>query len=267
MEYSEHLYKSAVLTSDINLKCCGIRTDALNHRFGPAARENYFLILLKRGSGKLYVNKCEFELREGMIFVCFPNIATAYQADAGCVWDISWLSVDGESLAPLLELIGITPENPTAVPTGFKDLSEILARIYDLQGDTIKNSFKTQGLVYSFFASLLPEGIISDDEEDYISQAVRYMKHNIDKDISVKEIAAYVGLERVYFSKLFKKRTGLAPKDMLTKYRMEKALYFMETTNLSVCEIARSVGYTDSLYFSRAFKKHFGACPTKYTKK
>ncbi len=266
MEYSEHLYKSTLLTSDISLKCCGRRRAALNHRFGPAARENCFLILLERGEGRLTVNKRSFDLRSGMLFVCFPGVVTSYEAEAGSVWDISWVGLNGDNIQPLLERAGIDTDSPAALPEHFEDMVKILSRIYELQADTVKNTVEAQGLVYSFFASLIPQGLALDGKEDYTSRAVRYMKHNIDREIDISEIADYVGLERVYFSKLFKKKTGLSPKDMLTKYRMEKAVYFMETTSLSVSEAARSVGYTDPLYFSRAFKRYFGVCPTEYIK-
>ncbi len=266
MEYSENLYKNTVLTSDISLKCCGRRLNALNHHFGPLARENCFIILLKRGSGRLTVNKRVFALKEGMLFVCFPETVTSYSADTGSIWDICWIGINGTNLLAFLAYVGITTENPLKTPKDFQHMEEIMSRIYTLHGESIKHNAEALALVYSFLASLIPEDLKEESESDHISRAIRYMKHNFDRDIEIFEIADHVGLERVYFSKLFKKSTGLSPKDMLTKHRMEKAVYYMDTKRLPINEIARSVGYDDPLYFSRAFKKYFGICPTEYMK-
>ena len=85
-------------------------------------------------------------------------------------------------------------------------------------------------------------------------------------NITVESIAKYVNLERTYFSVLFKKHTGISPKQYLLNYRMKIAAELLTKNSSSVSVIANSVGYTDIYNFSRMFKKHFGVAPRTYKK-
>ena len=70
-----------------------------------------------------------------------------------------------------------------------------------------------------------------------------------------------------YLRKIFKRETGQTPLEYMTRLRMKKAermLSGMPDMDFSVAEIAALCGYDNPLYFSRVFKKHFGASPTAY---
>jgi YesN/AraC family two-component response regulator len=68
-------------------------------------------------------------------------------------------------------------------------------------------------------------------------------------------------------SKLFKQETGESPINYLIKIRMEKAKELLVKEELSVKEIANSVGYQDAYHFSKLFKKYTGNSPSDYIKK
>lgn len=70
-----------------------------------------------------------------------------------------------------------------------------------------------------------------------------------------------------YMSKLFKQETGESPINYLIKIRMEKAKELLVKEELSVKEIANSVGYQDAYHFSKLFKKYTGNSPSDYIKK
>ena len=65
---------------------------------------------------------------------------------------------------------------------------------------------------------------------------------------------------------MFKKEVGVNFIDYLTKERIDNAKYLIRNTNKSVKQISRDVGYNDSNYFSRVFKKHSGYSPSAYKK-
>ena len=56
----------------------------------------------------------------------------------------------------------------------------------------------------------------------------------------------------------------MAPTQYLRKLRMERALELLETSLLSIKEIAAKVGYNDSSHFMREFKKSYGSTPSQY---
>ena len=97
-----------------------------------------------------------------------------------------------------------------------------------------------------------------------IEAAVRYIREHYQEDISLADIAEHVGLNENYFSNLFKMSTG----ENLTKYinrvRIEKAMDYLEHTNLKVYEIGEMVGYNNTTYFSTMFKKITGQSVSEF---
>jgi len=97
-----------------------------------------------------------------------------------------------------------------------------------------------------------------------ISRAVEYIKDNFAKDISIDEIAEYIGISNNYFSLLFKQEMGVNFVDFLTSYRIEMAKKLLANKEFKVYEIGEKVGYSNSKYFSQVFKKITGMSPADY---
>lgn len=98
-----------------------------------------------------------------------------------------------------------------------------------------------------------------------ITKAKKYIEDNYsDPCISLNSIAEYVYLNPAYFSKLFKRETGITYMDFLTCFRMEKARYFLLETNSKVSDIGVAVGYPNPQYFATLFRKITGRTPVEY---
>ncbi len=265
MDFSERIHPRSQGTEGLRLHFCGRRLDAPDHRFGPAAREHYWLIYLEKGEGEFTLNRRTFPLRAGMVYVCFPHASVSYSATLGSVWTIRWVSLDGEVLPKLLSSMGITMENPVITPAEPDKIRDVYAALYQVtEGDTLQDRLRCMELVYALLGTLSAGVEEKHTEPDYVDRALHYMEYNYDRELTIEELAAYVNLERGYFSKLFRARMDTSPKRWLTSYRMEKAARLLKETGLTVGEIALSVGYGDALYFSRLFHKTYGVCPRAY---
>jgi two-component system, response regulator YesN len=108
------------------------------------------------------------------------------------------------------------------------------------------------------------ENSYTHDVSSMIKQAIRYMKDNHQKGISLDEIAKYCNFSRFHFSHRFKKEVGLSVMDFFNKLRIDKSLFYLEMTDFTVQEISNQVGFTDSSYFSRIFKKYIKSSPSEY---
>ncbi len=103
-------------------------------------------------------------------------------------------------------------------------------------------------------------------EADYIDKAIHCIRSEYMRDLTVRELADRLNLDRSYFSGLFRKRTGSSPGRYLMTFRLEKAAELMVEHGERASTAALSVGYTDLFHFSKAFKKHFGLSPREYIK-
>lgn len=85
-----------------------------------------------------------------------------------------------------------------------------------------------------------------------------FIKKNLGKDLSNKVLANVANVSEDYVGQYFKMLTGINPQDFIEYQRMEMAVNLLRTSKRSVREIAKSVGYKDTAYFCRRFKRMFG---------
>ena len=85
-----------------------------------------------------------------------------------------------------------------------------------------------------------------------------------DPGLSIKEISSYAHLSTSYICTLFKNETGMTLNQFITEYRMERARDLLDDPRNKIVEVAGTVGYNDSNYFSKTFRKAFGISPSEY---
>jgi YesN/AraC family two-component response regulator len=104
-------------------------------------------------------------------------------------------------------------------------------------------------------------------DNDPIEEVLKYIKRNHAQKIALEDVCKHFGYSRSYISHVFKKRTGQSFREYLTKLRLDDAESLLKYSNLTVTEIALSVGFSDSTYFSNVFKANVGISPSAYRKK
>lgn len=102
------------------------------------------------------------------------------------------------------------------------------------------------------------------DAKNKIKMSVRYLEKHYYNDISVNQLAELYDMTPNYFSSLLKKEIGQSAVNYITNLRISKAKELLKNTDKSVVEIAELIGYNDSNYFFRVFKKNTGVTPHQY---
>ncbi len=97
-----------------------------------------------------------------------------------------------------------------------------------------------------------------------IMKVINYVDANFDKDLSVKQLSNQFGLTPNYLSQIFKKETGENFAVYLNKLRIKRSCELLKSSNIKIYEIGRLVGYNDSQYFYRVFKKYVNQTPIEY---
>lgn len=120
-------------------------------------------------------------------------------------------------------------------------------------------------------SSYLMVGLSNSGFSDPVEQ-IRYaiMHGYTQPDFALDEAIRALPFHYDYLRKLFKKEVGVTPLEYMTGLRMKKAESMLSSAlsrDYSVAEIAELCGYSDPLYFSRVFNKHFGCSPSSFAKK
>lgn len=96
------------------------------------------------------------------------------------------------------------------------------------------------------------------------SDIIDYIENNIEKNIKISDIAAHFGYNEKYLSHLFAEITGTTLKKFILSRKIDAANFMLADSNKAILDIAKSLGFSDSHNFSRAYKKMTGLTPSEY---
>ncbi len=108
---------------------------------------------------------------------------------------------------------------------------------------------------------------LSIGSNNLIKKSMDYMKNNLEKPLTLSEIADYVSLSPVYFHNCFKTAVGKTPHEFLNEQRIKRAANLLLSKDWNLAEIAYECGFSSQSYFSYAFKKAMNMTPRQYVKK
>ncbi|MBP1991400.1 helix-turn-helix domain-containing protein [Paenibacillus eucommiae] len=97
-----------------------------------------------------------------------------------------------------------------------------------------------------------------------MSKIIAFIEGNYDKDISLVDAADVVGLNPSYVSRLIKNHTTKSFTDYVTEKRMSEAEHLLKTTSSKLDTISQQVGYQNTYYFIKVFRKHYGTTPARF---
>ncbi len=238
-----------------------------NHSWGPGVRSHYVIHYVVSGKGVFYCGTNKFCLKKGQMFVIFPGTIVKYQADESDPWHYIWTDFNGEEAAGILQLMGITYKSPVKEVNNGTDLVELVRQMPPERTADMSDNLKFSAKLYEFMSLLVKDNCRRHNtESDYFETAARYIRAHYYEQITVESIAGCVSVSRKYLYAIFKNVLGISPKDYIINYRVEKAKEFLKDETLSVGSVAYSVGYDDSLNFSKMFKSKTGVSPSEYRK-
>jgi two-component system response regulator YesN len=124
------------------------------------------------------------------------------------------------------------------------------------------------------YLDILSEGmahVMTLRRQDWRSVVVRkvqeYIKANLDKRLSLSDVASVFGFSENYLSSLFAKYGDMGFVEYTTEVKMDKAKEMLRLGTYKVYEIAGALGFENAFYFSKVFKKHEGLSPRDYVQK
>lgn len=246
------------------VNCSGVC--AFDSPFKNAAaqgRHDYYLMYLAHGQLNIQVDQISYALNAGELIIYPPERFYAYQYAAAERMAYLWVHFTGSAVETTLSRRSLE----TAKVYRLKQTEEIEADF-----EAIQRLFIAQPLYYLEEASSRLDMLLthvgrsvrqSDAEpsRDRLLTSLNYLNRHYADPIVLSSLASMEYLSVSRYSALFRLLMGVSPQKYLIELRLKNAREMLASTDLSVSEIARSVGYDDPLYFSRLFRKHFGIPP------
>ncbi len=223
--------------------------------------EEWELIYCTSGTGRFEFEDMTLEYSSGDIVIIPPKVPHTNRSEEG--FTNIHLNIS-EAALPFKEPLMITDDTEGHILGSFKDAfyffnCEIESRhqIVSALGNLIVN------YVTAFHSSKPLRGIVDEIKSNIM--------HNFtDCDYQLEKYLHSIAFSYDYLRKIFKSEMGMTPHGYLTYLRVqmaEKLLCSYGIGELNISEIAYVCGYSDSLYFSRVFKKNFGCSPKQYAEK
>jgi AraC-like DNA-binding protein len=147
---------------------------------------------------------------------------------------------------------------------------DLLEKAYSTLKDPPSHPDEINTLLKPLIQMLKLAFILGDFKEKELPEPLRcaleYIRKNKNESITTNDVCSAVGLCRATITSLFKSHLKMTVKDYLTKLRIQDSKELLSHSELSVTEIAYTVGYGDSNHFSVLFKKQTGCTPLEYRK-
>ncbi|MGN7471093.1 helix-turn-helix domain-containing protein [Brevibacillus sp. SAFN-007a] len=102
--------------------------------------------------------------------------------------------------------------------------------------------------------------------QSLVDKAIRLIEEQFSEKMTLHALASQVGCQERQLQRLFKAALAVGPMEYLLRVRVEKAKELLLKLNVPLMHIAESVGFSDSYYFSRLFKKYVGISPSQFRK-
>lgn len=141
-------------------------------------------------------------------------------------------------------------------------------RVLELKINNLINFKETLKHQYGRFLSLEPNDlVIKDLDSEFIAKLRGIVIANIaDPDFGVNQMAFQIGISVSVLYRKVRSLTGITVNDFMKSIRLKSALQLLESGMYNVSEVATSVGFEDSKYFSKEFRKVYGKTPTEVRK-
>lgn len=257
-------------TDDLYLVHCGHQICTPGYTFHHKTRKDYHLHFVLEGKGIFSFNGKEYRLEKNDIFALLPDTDFYYAADEKEPWTYFWIALNGNIVEQNLQHFGINKETPVIhsnVPV--KNYFPYITRLLHYHELTRSNNLMRIAIVYEFLADLMhaqnrnPGAGYHYPKESYYKYALNYINAKY-AEVSVKDVAEYIGITSQYLANIFKEMSDTTPKQYIMDKRMKKAESLLKSSELQIQEIASAVGYKDPLTFSKVYKNYFGVSPTSH---
>lgn len=230
------------------------------------SHKNFFLTYVRSGT-IYYETSQQFAAEQGQVALVDCRKPHRFYTKGPA--EAMWIHFDGANAAAFFDQItAFRGGKQSFRPAPDGRIEQEMAQIISgLRSATI-SEVECSKCIYRILCALLfpasaKKNVIGNDA---ISEAIGYIDRHLFEQLSVNQVASKVNLSASHFSRLFRSTTGFSPHEYIMLHRIDEAKALLQSTSLSVKEIAFRVGYRSEVNFIIAFTDKTGMSPTQFRK-
>lgn len=263
------------LLTGLYITAMGYYPRAENHfRKRKSPIDDFVLIYCIDGEGWFESYGERHQVSANSFFILPAGTPHAYGASSSMPWTIYWIHFQG-SMA--LEYASLPEKVCRILPScnsRMRERNDLFEEIFSaIDNGFSPDSFRyASALFHHYLATLkyIPVyrgASVGDETENVVDATIHFLKENVEKCLSLKQMADYSGLSSSYLSAVFRKRTGYAPLTYFNHLKIRHACRLLTETDMKMNTICHKVGISDPYYFSRLFSKVMGMSPSEYRRR
>lgn len=256
------------LSSDCYPSALGYYPHASGHGMERERHDDNLLIYCIDGEGTLEAHNSSTGVRGGDLMLLPANTPHFYQSSSDDPWSIYWCHFSGERSSDYVNLIAnngslvFSMSNRLKLIRDFQSLLSVRETGYrELPFIHAANLLKQ---MLSFIALQRRHSQHSGSSGFNLQHIEETMRANLDKALTLDDLAAACNLSKYHFSTKYREATGYSPIKHFLHMKIEAACQLLDTTDLRISAVSQALGYEDPLYFSRLFRKISGVSPKEY---
>lgn len=223
-------------------------------------RYDYSVVYVVEGTLDLWRNKTHIQVKKGEFIITSPG-KEGMHGTASENLNYFWLNFTGSKVLEFIEDMKL--KLYTVYNIGIYD--EVRNCYTKMAGEFSLNDSlfaNTSAAILTELLALLSRKVNIIDKS--FAKSIEYIEAHYNDKIDIEKLADLEGLSVSHYRTLFKKRFNTTPNEHIIMKRINSACFYLRYSKRSVERIAQLVGYNDSFYFSRIFKKKTGKSPSEY---
>jgi AraC family transcriptional regulator, arabinose operon regulatory protein len=262
-----HTLSRHPLTRDLYPLAFGHYRRAEGHHMHREQHHDHLLIYCTEGQAFLNIDDQPCVVNAGDLVLIPPGATHRYTADPDDPWTIHWVHYTGPLADSFKDYMGFRHGSHIQTighqPRLLTDLNGLLS--------VQQTGFRTPGLVH--VANRLRQLLAGvplvleqtrDTHQPDMELIHNFMRENLNKRITLDQLAEMTGLSSTHFATRYREATGVSPIQHFLHLKVERACQLLDISDQSFASISRMLGYDDNYYFSRLFKKVMGQAPSDY---
>lgn len=234
------------LSSVLHITDIGYYPKALHHfreRTEPISQ--FVFIYCIEGAGWFRTNEQEYAVKANQYFILPAGIPHAYGSDESNPWTIYWIHFKGKLASYFAGQANRPIDIKPSIQSRISNRNDLFEEIFH----TLEMGYSHENLLYACSAFHYYLGSLrylqqyreaardESDSNDIVTAAIHYMKENLEKRLTLADLAAHTGYSPSHFSVLFSKRTGYAPLTYFNQLKIQQACQLLDFTDMKINQI------------------------------